>query len=171
MATSITGSGVATPQLSVSGQTTLGSTPNVTTPQSMVQLNTANGYGSTGTMIRRFTNVVTNQGADITYTDSAANGASFTINTSGVYAISYCDQMTGTVWLGISLNSNQLSTIISTINANNVLSAAVTPSANGGTVVSWIGYLVVGSVIRPHNSGGTTGTNPNACNFTITRVA
>ena len=39
--------------------------------KSMVRLNTANGYGSTNVCIRRFTNVVTNQGSDITYVDSA----------------------------------------------------------------------------------------------------
>ena len=58
-----------------------------TASQSMVRLNTSNGYGSTNTVIKRYTNVVTNQGVDITYADSATLGASFTINTAGVYAI------------------------------------------------------------------------------------
>ena len=38
---------------------------------SMVRLNTSNGYGSTNVKIRRFTNIITTQGSDITYVDSA----------------------------------------------------------------------------------------------------
>jgi hypothetical protein len=61
------------------GQPTFPKQPLVTLAQSMVRLNTANGYGSTNTAIRRFTNVVTNQGTDITYADSATLGTTFTI--------------------------------------------------------------------------------------------
>ncbi|MBV8047901.1 MAG: hypothetical protein JO171_12140 [Paludibacterium sp.] len=167
MATSITGSGVATPQLSVSGQTTLGSTPNVTTPQSMVQLNTANGYGSTNTMIRRFSNVVVNQGSDITYTDSAVNGASFTVNTSGVYAITYSDNFSSGSVIGLSLNANQLSAAIMYINAANILNLAATTPGNSQSV-SWVGYVAAGSVVRAHDAG-TAGTLYTF--FTMARVA
>src|SRR5574343_66244 len=82
---------------------------------SMVRLNTANGYGSTNTKIRRFTNVVTNQGSDITYTDSATLGASFTINTAGVYAVSYGDQFSGTASMGLSLNTTAPTSHVGTI--------------------------------------------------------
>lgn len=135
---------------------------------SMVRLNTANGYGSTNTVIRRFTNVVTNQGADITYADSATLGASFTINTPGVYSISHSDYQT-TAFVGISLNSSQLTTSVQGITAEDVLAVAFTATTNASICVAWTGYLPAGSVVRPHNngvanSGGTT-------QFTIVRVS
>jgi hypothetical protein len=42
-------------------------------------LNTVNGYGSTNTCIRRFTNLTNSIGSDVLYQDSASLGASFTI--------------------------------------------------------------------------------------------
>lgn len=138
--------------------------------RSMVQLNTANGYGSTNTMIRRFTNVITNQGSDITYADSATNGASFTINTSGVYTISYCDSFSAANGVvGASLNSAQLTTSIGAITIANRLAMAVQPAANIETCVSWTGYIASGSVIRAHTDGSAVGTNQSL--FTITRVS
>lgn len=50
---------------------------------SNVRLDTANGYGSTATKIRRFTNERVNFGSGIQYVDDATNGASFTANRSG----------------------------------------------------------------------------------------
>lgn len=154
------GAGIVTPE-----KTQVSASP------SMVRLNTANGYGSTNTMIRRFLNVVANQGEDITYSDSATLGASFTINTSGVYAISYDDNFTASGWLGASLNSSQLTTNISTMTAANILMAAYTPSAGGSSSASCVVHLPAGSVVRPHTSGQATGTTTNAVQFTITRVA
>lgn len=136
---------------------------------SMVRLNTANGYGSTNTCIRRFTTVVTNVGSDITYADSATLGASFTINTPGVYAISYSDFFTGASEMGVSLNSTQLSTSIVSITAADRVAQSTTP-ANGSTstAVTTL-YLPSGSVIRPHTAGLGNGGAQTA--FTITRVA
>ena len=142
-----------------------------TTPQSMVRLNTANGYGSTNTVIRRFTNAVTNQGIDITYVDSATLGASFTIANSGVYSISYSDNFSAATQMGLSLNSAQLTTAINSINVYNVLVANTNQGANGSGAVSWTGYLNAGSIVRAHNSGVTTGTLTTQVQFTITRVA
>lgn len=141
-----------------------------TTP-SMVRLNTANGYGSTNTAIRRFTNAVVNQGSDITYADSAANGASFTINTAGIYAITYGDSSsTTTSWNGLSLNSAQLTTAITSITISTVLSIAYSGGANGGGVTQWTGYLAVGDVVRPHTASVTVGSVANTCNFTIIKI-
>ncbi|TDR79990.1 hypothetical protein [Paludibacterium purpuratum] len=172
MATIVTGSGVSTPQLNVSGTATFGSTPNVTTPQSMVQLNTANGYGSTNVMIRRFSNMQVNQGTDISYIDSTVNGASFSINTAGVYSISYTDQFSGTnANMGLSLNSSQLTTPIYLLNAANMLAANTVYSTNTPMSCGWTGWLPVGAVIRAHNNGAVSGTFTQCCQFTIARVA
>ena len=139
--------------------------------QSMVRLNTANGYGSTNTKIRRFTNTVTNTGSDITYADSAANGASFTINTNGVYAVSFSDNLSSGDYIGLSLNTSSPTTGIGGLATSEVLSISSVPSAgvNNG-YVGWTGYLPAGSVVRPHTSGVTSGGAPDRAQFTITRV-
>ena len=141
-------------------------TPDTTTPQSMVRLNTSNGYGSTNTLIRRFTNIVTNQGSDITYADSATLGGSFTINTNGVYAVSHTDA--GVTYAGLSLNTTQPTTAIAALTTpSQCLGIGVLASYGG---CSWTGYLPSGSVVRAHhnaaNAGGTTSVQ-----FTIVRIA
>lgn len=136
--------------------------------KSCVRLNTANGYGSTNTAIRRFTNVATNQGTDITYADSATLGATFTINTSGAYVVSYTDTLNTAATLGISLNSTQLTTSISLITAADRL-ASITTAGNTfqATIATGI-QLNAGDVIRAHTD---TAANNGIAQFTITRVA
>ena len=145
---------------------TFTATPDTTTPQSMVRLNTSNGYGSTNTLIRRFTNIVTNQGSDITYADSATLGGSFTINTTGVYAVSHTDA--GTSCCGLSLNTTQPTTAISTLTTPSQCLAIGVLASFGNAI--WTGYLPSGSVVRAHhqavNGGGTTPVQ-----FTIVRIA
>lgn len=126
-------------------------------PDSYLRLNTSNGYGSTNTMIRRFSNISTNIGSDIQYTDSATLGASFTALTEGQYTINYYDSFNVSANLGLSLNSTQLTTQISTITNTERLGMAATAGTNTVEVVSWTGHLNVGDVIRPHNDGTTTG--------------
>lgn len=138
--------------------------------QSMVRVNTGNGYGSTNTMIRRFTNTVTNVGSDITYADSATLGASFTINNAGVYSISYSDAFTSNSFMGISLNTTQPTTNITSINVGNALAVAWT-TATAPECVSWTGYLDAGSVIRAHANANTQQAGVNGGLFTITRIA
>lgn len=140
-------------------------------PQSMVRVNTANGYGSTNTAIRRFSTVVTNQGSDITYADSATLGASFTINTSGVYAISYSDSFGAAAnWAGISKNSSQLTTAINLINAADALAVAYSSGSGVGVNVSATVYLAAGDVIRAH-TGAVAYVAGAQTLFNITRVA
>ncbi len=138
---------------------------------SMVRLYAANGYGSTNTVIRRFTTTVTNQGSDITYADSATLGATFTINTAGIYAISSTDCFTVGGSMGISLNSNQLTTVIYSIAQSNIL-AVNQASVNSPINVCWTGALAASDVIRSHSIGSATGTNggANSTFFTIVRV-
>lgn len=140
--------------------------------QSMVRVNTANGLGSTNTAIRAFNSVVVNQGSDITLSTNAAAAASFTINTAGVYAISYTDAFNAAGNLGVSLNSSQLTTNINNINAVDRLCVATTAAADYTATASTTLYLLVGSVIRPHAAAGSVASsNPASTQFTITRVA
>lgn len=159
--------------LNSAGQATLKQQPKLDSAAvvSMVRLNTANGYGSTNTPIRRFSNVVTNTGSDITYADSAANGASFTINTAGVYTISYTDNFVGAGHMGISLNSTQLTTSILSINTSDRISFCTTSGAGYGSVAAVTLYLVAGSIIRPHTTGSDSVGTADRTSFTITRVA
>lgn len=143
---------------------------NQQTNRSMVRVSGANGYGSTNTVIRRFTTVHANVGSDITYADSATLGASFTINTPGMYAISYTDSFTTASDIGVSLNSTQLTTSISAINAADRIAEATAASADFRAAVAVTSSLAAGSVIRPHCSGFATNLVANT-QLTITRVA
>ena len=138
---------------------------------SMVRLNTANGYGSTNTCIRRYTTTVTTQGTDITYADSATLGASFTINTAGVYAIANAENVGANGAAGISLNTTQPTVSIGTLtNVAERVAYETIGSANYTGQCAWTGYLPAGSVIRPHTAGSAAGIAAN-CDFTITRIA
>lgn len=136
---------------------------------SMVRLHTGNGHGSTNTRIRRFTTTVTNTGSAITYADSSTAGASFTVNESGVYHISYSDGHSTAFSHGISLNSSELTTDIENITTADILAQ----NALGGNLdctlnCSWSGYLAANDVIRPH-----TDANPSFGTrvlFTIAKI-
>ena len=142
----------------------------VTTPLSYVRLNTSNGYGSTNTKIRRFTNIVNNVGTDVTYADSATLGATFTINTAGVYSVSYSDSFNVAADTGVSIDSTQLTTGINSINVVNILSIATIATANYGVVCSATFYAGAASVIRAHTGGSASGVDLQKGQFTIARV-
>lgn len=134
---------------------------------SMIRVATSNGWGSTNTRIRRFTTVVSTMGSDITYADSATLGGSFTINTTGVYAISYSDNFSVASVIGVSLNTTQPTVNVYSIpTAERLCMAIITasdlPDNCGATVV-----LNSGDVIRAHSSGAA-GLTP--ASFIITRV-
>lgn len=135
--------------------------------KSMVRLNTANGYGSTNTAIRRFTNVVTNQGADITYTDSATLGATFTINKAGVYGINYIDSFNAAADAYITLNSSQLTIAPTTI--ADILAVETAAVAAYRVTLGTIVALKFGDVVRAHTAGTPVGST-NQSLFTITRI-
>ena len=138
---------------------------------SYVRLNTANGYGSTNTVIRRFTNVVNSVGSDITYADSATLGATFTINTAGVYSVSYGDVFTSGASMGISISSTQLTTNIAGITAADRLMMSSTTAVNVACVASTTFYAAANSVIRAHTDAAASNGTPDRANFTIARVA
>lgn len=135
----------------------------------IVRLLSTNGYGSTNTVIRRFLTVDTNQGSDIAYADSATLGAYFTINTAGVYAISYTDSFSVTADMGLSVNSSQLTTGINSITAANRLSNNQTGEANFQGYVGATKYFSAGDVVRAH-TGGTSSGATNSSSLTIVRV-
>lgn len=135
-------------------------------PFSMVRLQQANGYGSTNNKIARFSSVVTNQGGDIAYADSATLGGSFTVNVAGMYAISFSANLASAQAMGVSRNTTQPTTSIAAL-TNNPERLAGANSA--WPSVSWIGYLAAGDVIRAHTDGNAFAAN-TLQDFTISRV-
>jgi len=141
-------------------------------PRSMVNLKGANGHGSTNTKIRRFTTTVTNTGSAITYTDSAGDGATFTINEAGVYAISWSDSKTASdTSIGITLNDTELTTdVFSKSQTSEVLAYSATAGATYSTTVSTTVLLAVNDVIRAHTDGTPNGSALTT-HFIITQVS
>jgi hypothetical protein len=137
---------------------------------STIRLDTANGYGSTATKIRRFTNIRQQLGSDILYQDSAVNGASFTALTAGIYHISYNDNFTAAATLGLTRNASSLTTDLINMNVSEVIAISTTGAADFSETVSWAGYLNVGDVIRANTHGtGTNGAAQARTSFTMSK--
>lgn len=155
--------------IAADGTSTFLKTPVIANPNivSMVRLHTANGYGSTNTKIGRYSTIITNTGSDITYADSATLGASFTINTSGVYSITgtSCHGSAGEA--GLSLNTTAPTTGIGSIPITEVLCYINTGAYRP---LFWTGYLVAGSVVRPHHDGLAFGAGLQHT-LTVTKVS
>ena len=140
----------------------------VQSADSEVRLNTANGYGSTNTGVRRFTNITEQYGSAITYADSATLGPTFIINEAGIYAISYSDNFSNQATVMISRNSTVLNTITGII--GQVLAVAYTTTQNGSSeTAAWTGYLNVGDIIRPQTDGSPN-TTASQVQFTISKA-
>ena len=153
---------------------TVGPTAVPSVPTSRIWLHTHNGYGSSSTVIPRFSTTVVNSGSDITYADSASLGSTFTINTAGMYAITFCfnSALSGFAFMGISLNSTQLTTNIAAITASDRLSYSRGIAASGqvgGLVATSTLYFAATNVIRPHTNAEVPFT-ASECSFQIARV-
>ncbi|MFZ4411513.1 MAG: beta strand repeat-containing protein [Bacteroidales bacterium] len=141
----------------------------VQTPDSTLRVSGLNGNGSVGTQIRRFSTIDLNVGSDISYQDSATNGASFTVLTSGTYSISYTDSFAaGASYLGISLNAVSLTTGVSSSPVSTeILAKEQTTGADTPAMVSWEGYLNAQDIIRPKTNGAANGAQGGV--FTISK--
>lgn len=140
---------------------------------SEVEVQTSNGFGSTNTAIRRFTTTNTNVGNAITYADIPANGATFTINQTGIYAISYSEsQGSGAGYnFAPSLNSSELTTPPQNFtNVADRLCLATLFNANVSGNCSWQGKLSDTDVIRAHMENSAASAVPSRVQFTITKL-
>lgn len=148
--------------------------PVVALNDSEVIVHTANGRGSTNTAIRRFTTTLSSVGTAITYADSATLGGSFTINENGIYSISYADTADGssTYFIGVSVNSAQLTTAIESITAANRLIATETSLSVTAMCAATV-KLSAGDVVRAHVLPGSSvgGSSPAENFFRIRKVA
>lgn len=120
-----------------------------------IYVDSGNGYGSTATKIRRFTNTrVDTANGNITYADSAENGASFTVNKSGIYSISRGDNRSGGPSnFGISVNASSLTTSLVSLTYAQGFRGSVTTGSAGylGHMATTL-YLTSGDVVRPHDT-------------------
>jgi hypothetical protein len=134
-----------------------------------VIVTTGNGHGSTGDTTRRFTTTQSSVGTAITYADSSANGASFTINEDGIYGITYIETATNK-YHGISLNSTGLDTNIASLAAAQRLGIiGTTNGAIAGTLTITVTVsLVDGDVIRAQTEG--TATNSTSAFGVVFRI-
>lgn len=136
----------------------------------LIYCHTGNGAGSTNTKIRRFTTQMTSVGANV-YADSAANGASFTINAPGIYSIVYGDGRLATAAnIGISLNSSQLTTSIISINIADRLGLTDSQINSGSSCVA-VARLSAGDIVRPHFGNNAPDLTDNTCFFILRRIA
>lgn len=156
--------------IAADGTPTFLKVPANTAVQSMVRLSAQNGYGSTNTAIRRWATTLTNQGSDITYLDSPTLGGKFTINTSGVYSISYSDVFSAAANCGVLLNPTNVTGNMNLCSAAEVLIAFTTSAGGYASAGTWTGYLAAGSVVQV-NASAATSTSSVFQTFTITRVA
>lgn len=127
-----------------------------------IKLELGNGHGSTNTCIRRFTNTIGSNTLTgyVTYADSNLSGGSFTVVQAGWYIMAYSDYYSGSdAVMGISVNSNQLTTSILSITSANRLAITDNPAANRPGFCCSLKYLSVGDVIRAHTSGANDGNN------------
>ena len=135
----------------------------------MWRADTHAGYGSTDTKIPYFTNVRTNiNDGSFTVGNDSTNGCTFTVNTSGIYAITYTHAGAG-FYMGISLNSTELTTNIDTITAEDRIGGHYESGGNVPQQACWTGQLSPGDIVRPHNDG-TAGT-AGLASITFVRIA
>jgi hypothetical protein len=158
--------------LTSNGTNWVSSTPSsFTPPRSYVTVTTANGHGSTNTAIRRYSTVLDNVGTAITYADSAANGASFTINEDGVYSMTLTDFSSAGSHLGISMDSTQLTSATGIASITNSHRLLFFVSNNQTETGSRTRFLPAGTVVRVHTDGTPDGGLASNTMFSITQVS
>ena len=153
----------------------IGSEGSVTLPDSQVRVRGggATNYGSSGTTTRRFFAVESTFGSAITYTASATNGDSWTINSSGIYHITYSDKSSVQLRpFGISVNGVTTDNIAVQPTAARILFGLI-PASNVPDCVSGSFRLSTGDIIRAQSDGNadfTTSSTDAGVYVTITQI-
>ena len=137
---------------------------------SQLRLDTYAGYGSTDTKIMRFTTVTENFGNmfsenHVSGYSGNAKGLEITINRSGRYAFIHSGVESGTAaFYGLSLNSAQRTTDVTSITANTICSISF-GSATAGIVMAYTAYLKKGDIMRPHSTAIAPGNIFFSCTY------
>lgn len=139
-----------------------------------IWVDTGNGHGSTNTKIRRYTNTRVNTEAPfITYADSAANGASATVNITGLYRAWLCDANSAAgSYVGFSVNGSALTTNVQSLTfAQGWRGQANVADAAAPTSFTQELFLTAGDIVRPHTNGtADTATAQSAFALRLLRV-
>jgi hypothetical protein len=138
---------------------------------SYVRAYTGNGFGSSNVKIRRFATNSDDSGTDIDYSDSTAGGT-FTIQTSGIYSMAYCDEGdTGAPAICISVNASggDLTTDCSSLAASKRLVISSVGTGNSRACVAVTHFLNDNDVVMAHTNSGTAWfiSNGTGANFFI----
>jgi len=124
------------------------------------------GHGSTNTVIPYYANQRTNTlNVSGTIANDSTNGFSFTAKTRTLITFTHVSDASGVALknIGISLNSNQLTTSIVSIDNDDRLAVAIGTAGGYSVTVTWSGIMEAGDVIRPHLQDNYTHNN-NAIN-------
>lgn len=133
--------------------------------------NTVNGYGSTATMIQKFTTeVIASNDIVVTIDNNAASGFSVTANMDCFLHINYYPNFSSGGPAGLSKNSTQLTTSINSITPATRMAYSNVNGANEGSCNSWSGTLVSGDTIRPHTGGSSDSTSPDRGSLSILAI-
>lgn len=135
---------------------------------SQVTVDGSTSNGSSGNRVKVYTGVRINTGSDILYTSDSVNGDTFTINTDGLYSISYSASASLGDNFAISINASP-TTLATSLPSANVLARCTIFGANAAVNCSWTGNLNATDIIRAHQDGTTSG-NTGLNTFTITRI-
>lgn len=144
-----TGMSVAT----VAGTTTITNTAPALSVIHEVWVNTPAGHGSAaGNVVRCYSNIKRNTGTSITYASDAVSGDTFTINVTGIYAITRFDRDEGALGyiFGLSVNSASLTANVYDLADAQQLGFTETAATGvwvGGTL-PFVGKLTAGDVVR-----------------------
>jgi hypothetical protein len=164
----VSGVGTAGQVLRSNGASAL---PSWQSDRSEVNVSGALANGSTNTTVARFATVNNNTGSDITYADSATLGASFTINTDGIYTMSFASSGAATGRnTAITLNGTALSTDPGSLTYAQGLRSFGGGSTGGSVTVpsNWTGFIAATGVIRAQIN--TIGTNSDLTMFNIVKI-
>ena len=130
------------------------------------KIHTSNGFGSTDNKITVFTTIKESSGNFISNNHGSygTKGLEITVLKAGTYEVSYTATTNATANYGVSLNSNELTTSVYTINKSNLFSAGTIYSGGNLVTITRTAYMEKGAVIRPHTDGAAS-TSYTADNF------
>lgn len=170
MVQNYTGTSLTLDPKSIGGSGTIASWRIVIVPpaasavqQHEVVLSGGAGYGTTNTYIRNFSTISKNVGTSITPALSASLGASITINSTGIYAVTYQEPSGLNSIMSVSINAVTLTAAPS---SSVMLASAF---ASSWMVANFVGEIASGSVLRAHPSALTAGTT--GAYFRVVRLA
>lgn len=122
--------------------------------------------------IGRYSNTAVNTGSDITYASSVTAGDTFTINTTGWYAITTTVSYgTGANRYGVTVNQADLTAFVSAVSQAELVLITIASNATSQTASSIVRKFTANDIIRLNLSTGTTYGNTLLEFFYITRIA